>query len=59
MLLLVWGIMHFRQYLYGNRFTLKINHKPLEWLAIISDAYGRRANGLTPYKIFVSKLFIK
>jgi len=39
---LVWGIMYFRQYLYWNRFTLHTDHKPLEWLVTMSDAYGRR-----------------
>jgi hypothetical protein len=38
----MWGIMHFRQYLHGNHFTLRTDHKPLEWLATVSDAYGRR-----------------
>jgi hypothetical protein len=39
---LIWGIMHFRQYLHRTRFTLRIDHKPLEWLATVSDASGRR-----------------
>jgi hypothetical protein len=39
---LIWGIMHFRQYLHQNPFLLRTNHKPLEWLAIVSDAYGRK-----------------
>lgn len=39
---LIWGIMHFRQYLHRNHFTLKTDHKPLEWLATVSDANGRR-----------------
>jgi hypothetical protein len=26
---------------YRNHFTLWIDHKPLEWLVIILDAYGR------------------
>ncbi len=38
----IWGIMHFKQYLYHNHFILHIEHKPLEWLAILSNAYGRR-----------------
>jgi hypothetical protein len=40
---LVWGIMDLRQYLYCNHFTLQIDHKPLEWLTMIFDAYGRRS----------------
>jgi hypothetical protein len=39
---LIWGIMHFRQYLHRNHFILKIDHKPLEWLATMSGAHGRR-----------------
>jgi hypothetical protein len=39
---LIWGIMHFRQYLHRNRFTLRTDHKPFEWLATMSDASGRR-----------------
>jgi hypothetical protein len=32
---LVWGVMHFRQFLHQNHFTLRTNHKPLEWLAMV------------------------
>jgi len=39
---LIWGIMHFRQYLHRTRFTLRTDHKPLEWLAMVSDASGRK-----------------
>ncbi len=39
---LIWGVMLFRQYLHRNHFLLRTNHKPLEWLAIVSDAHGRR-----------------
>jgi hypothetical protein len=39
---LIWGIMHFRQYLHRNHFTLRTDHKPLEWLATVSNASGRR-----------------
>jgi hypothetical protein len=28
--------------MHRNHFTLKIDHKPLEWLATMSDAHGRR-----------------
>jgi hypothetical protein len=36
---LIWGTMHLKQYLHQNQFTLKTNHKPLKWLAIVSDVY--------------------
>jgi hypothetical protein len=39
---LIWGIMHFRQYLYRSHFVVRTDHKPLEWLATVSDAHGRR-----------------
>jgi len=39
---LIWGVMHFRQYLHMKHFILRIDHKPLEWLVTIFDAHGRR-----------------
>ncbi len=39
---LIWGIMRFRQYLHKTHFILRTDHKPLEWLATVSDANGRR-----------------
>jgi hypothetical protein len=56
---LIWGVMHFMQYLHRNYFMLQINHKPLEWLVIVLDVDSRRANGLIPYMISISKLFTK
>jgi hypothetical protein len=38
---LIWG-MHFRQYLHKNHFILRTDHKPLEWLATISNTHGKR-----------------
>jgi hypothetical protein len=37
---LIWGIMFFKQCLHKNHFTLKTDHKPLEWLATMSCVYG-------------------
>jgi hypothetical protein len=34
--------MHLKKYLHRNHFTLKTNHKPLEWLATVSDAHGKK-----------------
>jgi putative transposase len=39
---LIWGIMHFRQYLHMKHFILRTDHKPLEWLATVSNTHGRR-----------------
>jgi hypothetical protein len=39
---LIWGVMHFRQYLHMKHFILRTDHKPLEWLTTVSDAHGRR-----------------
>jgi hypothetical protein len=39
---LIWGILHFKQYLHRTHFTLRTDHKPLEWLVTVSDAHGRR-----------------
>ncbi len=39
---LIWGIMHFRQYLHRNHFILRTDHKPLEWLMIVLDTHDRR-----------------
>ncbi len=37
---LICGTMHLKQHLYKNHFTLKMNHKLLEWLATMLDVYG-------------------
>ncbi len=41
---LIWGIMYFKQYLHQTPFLLCTDHKPLEWLAIILEAYGMRGH---------------
>jgi hypothetical protein len=53
---LIWGIMHFRQYLHRNHFTLRTNHKPLEWLATVSDAHGRRGRWIDMLQDFSFKI---
>ncbi len=53
---LIWGIMHFRQYLHGNHFILRTDHKPLEWLAIVSDAHGRRGRWVDMLQDFSFKI---
>jgi hypothetical protein len=53
---LIWGIMHFKQYLHRNHFTLRIDHKPLEWLATVSDAHGRRGRWIDMLQDFSFKI---
>jgi hypothetical protein len=47
---LIWGIMH------RNHFTLKIDHKPLEWLAIVSDVHGRKGRWIDLLQDFNFKI---
>jgi hypothetical protein len=53
---LIWGILHFRQYLHRTHFTLKTDHKPLEWLATVSDAHGRRGRWIDLLQDFSFKI---
>ncbi len=55
----VWGIMHFRQYLYCNHFTFRIDHKPLEWLTMASDAYGKKGRWINTLQDFSFKIIHK
>jgi hypothetical protein len=54
---LIWGIMHFRQYLHRTHFTMRTDHKPLEWLATISYANGRRGRWIDMLQDFSFKIF--
>ncbi len=49
---LIWGIMYFKQYLHQTSFLLRIDHKLLEWLATILDAYSRRGHWITMMQDF-------
>jgi len=53
---LIWGIMHFKLYLHRNHFTLRTDHKPLEWLATMSDAHGRRGKWIDMLQDFSFKI---
>jgi hypothetical protein len=37
LLAVVWGCKQFRQYLYGRKFTILTDHKPLTWVLIVKD----------------------
>ncbi len=53
---LIWGIMHFRQYLHKNHFILKTDHKSLEWLAIMLNGHGRRGRWIDMLHDFSFKI---
>ncbi len=53
---LIWGVMHFQQFLHRNNFTLKIGHKSLEWLAIVLDAYGWKGRWINMLQDFTFKI---
>ncbi len=53
---LIWGVMHFRQYLHRTHFILRTNHKPLERLATVSDAFGRRGRWIDMLQDFSFKI---
>ena len=41
LLAIVWGTKYFRPYLYGQKFTIFTDHKPLHWLFSIKDPNAR------------------
>jgi len=53
---LIWGIMHFWQYLYQASFVVRTNHKALEWLAIVSNPFGRRGRWISMLQNFNFKI---
>jgi hypothetical protein len=38
---IVWGIKHFRPYLYGRKFKIVSDHKPLTWIMSVKDPGSR------------------
>ncbi len=53
---LIWGIMHFWQYLYQTSFVVRTDHKPLKWLATVSDPFGRRGKWISMLQDFNFKI---
>jgi hypothetical protein len=41
LLAVVWGVKHFRPYLYGRKFKIASDHKPLMWIMNIKDPGSR------------------
>ena len=38
---IVWGVKHFRPYLYGRKFKIVSDHKPLKWIVSVKDPGSR------------------
>jgi len=53
---LIWGIMHFWQYLYQASLLVMIDHKPLEWLVTIFDSFGKRGRWISMLQDFNFKI---
>lgn len=41
LLAIIWSVKHFRPYLYGKKFTIITDHKPLTWLFNVKDPGSR------------------
>jgi hypothetical protein len=41
LLAVVWGVKHFRPYLYGRKFKIPSDHKPLMWIMNVKDPGSR------------------
>jgi hypothetical protein len=41
LLAILWGMRYFRPYLYGRKFTVVTDHKPLTWIMNVKDPGSR------------------
>ena len=41
LLAIVWGVRYFRPYLYGTKFTIVTDHKPLTWIVSVKEPGSR------------------
>ena len=41
LLAIVWGVEHFRPYLWGRKFTVRTDHKPLLWVDKLKESSAR------------------
>lgn len=41
LLAIVWAVKHYRPYVFGRKFTICTDHKPLQWVGNISDPSSR------------------
>ena len=41
LLAMIWGVKHFRPYLYGRKFKIASDHKPLMWIMNVKDPGSR------------------
>jgi hypothetical protein len=55
---LIWGVMHFGQYLHRKHFILRTDHKPLEWLLPFRMHMVGEEDGLACCKTLASRSYI-
>lgn len=51
MLAIIWAVKHFRPYLYGKKFTIYTDHRPLAWLKTMDEPNSK----ITRWKLRLSE----